>query len=809
LNAQRTSLVFYLLLVAVAVYGLFFLIDRETNLEKHRQMESILSELNKQDVAIGRDVLKLRASILSHFDTLASSAQQINNLIVDLEAGLQTVYKTGNSEIAILFSAYREILDEKLITLELIKRNHAITLNSLHYLPMAVERLQRVAQGELKTESGKLLQQILLFNTSPSAQRKGDVEQMVKQLRSSQHPKAQRALLNNVLIHVTLFIRERDKLEGYLETFFNNPAPKHLAVLQSRYSTLRYLETSRLSLIVQGLFALSMVLLAGVGGSLLALRMSNRRILAEVEHQKDTETDLRTNEEKFRSVTMSANDAIISANTDGNITSWNRAAEHMFGFAEETILGQPVAVLIPEKFKQAHLVGIDRFRRTGKSNNIGKTIELTALRQSGDEFPVEMSLSSWAIGKKRSFSAVIRDITERKKIEDELYAAKEASELANRAKSSFLAHMSHEIRTPIGTIIGIVELLHESELKPKQQQFVEILNRAGTGLLSLINDVLDLSKIEADQLLLEESPFDLLELMDDCISVLRIQAHDSGLELYHEGLQGVERFVVGDAQRLRQILLNLLGNAIKFTEQGRIVLKVARSEENELFFQVSDTGLGISAEKQATIFAPFIQVDSSTTRRYGGTGLGLAICNRLVGHMRGKIWLKSSLGEGSTFCFTARLPPASVQTETYSSPATETSKAMAEAKVDLKNLSVLVVDDAEENLLVYTSYLTKAVRKVVTAINGAEAVDKFKAGRYDVVLMDIQMPIMDGYVATGRIRQFEKDSNTPPAKIIALTAHAFKEDTRKTKAAGCDLHLSKPVTEVSAKFNPSKSHYHT
>jgi two-component system sensor histidine kinase/response regulator len=630
------------------------------------------------------------------------------------------------------------------------------------------------------------------------------------------------------------------------------------------------------------------------------------------------------------SIVNSSEGAIIGNTLDGMIASWNRGAEKLYGYTAAEAIGKPISMLVPLNLNYELAKLLEQIK---KGIHIDR-YEMVRIRKDGSRVDVSLTVSPIrdSSGKLLGMSTIAQDITERKRMEEQLAQSHEAALEATRLKSEFLANMSHEIRTPMNGVIGMTDLLLDSELNPAQREFGEVIQSSAKALLTLLNDILDFSKIEAGKLEFAATDFSLRDCLSGTLKAPAVRAHAKELDLAYYISPEVPDNLIGDPDRLRQIVINLVSNAIKFTEQGEVLIQVDKKWQSDtqifLQFSVTDTGIGLAPEKQKSIFEAFVQADSSTTRRYGGTGLGLSISSRLVEMLDGKIWVESEPGKGSAFRFTARFDLQKVQPTRISSLAPEslrelpvlivernastrklieemcvswrmqptaveddyealerlqeahqTGKPFALAIIDSallektayrlsdaislhpelvhqvilltstlvsvsdkqisktlqhcsfltkpvkpsdllntimsafklqparqsasfkgtvqaaergSGLRILVAEDNPVNQLVVRKILEKRGHQVTLADNGRIALEALAQEAFDLVLMDIEMPEMNGIETTLAIRRKEQISGQHQP-IMALTAHAMKEDAERFLAAGMDDYLSKPI----------------
>ena len=494
---------------------------------------------------------------------------------------------------------------------------------------------------------------------------------------------------------------------------------------------------------------------------------------------------------EVNAIVRTAVSGIVTISAGGIIQVYNPAAEKLFGWSRHEVLGKNVSMLMEDAFASRHDGYLAQFSKDRQSKVIGFEREVKALRKDGSVFPAHLAVGHAQVSENNHFFvAFISDISEQKKIQDSLKRAKEAAEMGARSKTTFIANMSHEIRTPMNAIIGFTEvLLQDAQLSQRSAEHVHIVLRSAKALMGIINDILDISKLESGKFSLERVAFHLPNALADALRLVDHQATDKGLTVTLEYHADLPLRVTGDPTRLRQIMLNLVGNAIKFTETGSIRIAVHASQQQDMLkFSVSDTGIGMTAEQIDKVFEPFTQADASTTRRFGGTGLGTVISKQIAEQMGGEIWIDSSYGEGSTFHFTACLPQASV----LEGCLFEEGSAIAAGYVSPRIFHILLAEDILANATLAMLRLRQQGHRVDSCENGREAVAAFEAGHFDLILMDVMMPEMDGLEATRAIRTIEK-TRGGRVPILALTASVMREDYDKCVAAGMDGVQAKPI----------------
>jgi PAS domain S-box-containing protein len=533
----------------------------------------------------------------------------------------------------------------------------------------------------------------------------------------------------------------------------------------------------------------------------LEVRVSERtsELQKEIAERKNTEQKLEERTAFFNSLIENSPIAIVAVGINDIVQFCNPAFENLFGYPQADVIGKSLLRLLTNEEIRAEVAA------NREALWKGKVIHTVSRRARRDGTLVDVEAFSVPLGPTGHRTGAVmqyQDITERKRAEEALLRAKDAAESASRAKSEFLANMSHEIRTPMNGIIGMTELTLDTQLTPEQREYLGLVRASADSLLKLINDILDFSKIEAGKIDLENVEFPFQQSLDETLKSLVLRACQKDVELSWRVGPGIPKYLKGDVGRLRQIVVNLVGNAVKFTKRGEIKVSVEAESESDagvmLHFQVRDSGIGIPKEKQRMIFDAFTQVDSSTTRNYGGTGLGLAITSRLVQLMGGKIWVESELGKGSIFHFTSRfeltgaVPRMTASEDPKAIRSLPAGPAVSDTSKAPQGMKILLAEDNAVNRRLAIALLQKRGHRIAATENGQEALDALERENFDLVLMDVQMPVLDGFDAIRAIRAKEQssDSHLP---IIALTAHAMKGDRERCLAAGADEYVTKPI----------------
>ena len=494
---------------------------------------------------------------------------------------------------------------------------------------------------------------------------------------------------------------------------------------------------------------------------------------------------IREGSSRLHATLDTAVDGIIIIDSKGTVRDYNRSAERLFGWKPSEVIGRNIKMLMPEPYQSAHDGYLENYMSTREARIIGTGREVVGLRKDGSHMPMRLAVGRMELPGELLFVGFVSDISDRHALEVSLRETAERAEQAAAAKSIFLANMSHEIRTPMNSIIGFSELLLQTDLSPSQRSHLAIILQSSRSLLRLINDVLDTTKMEKGKLDLENIDFSMRSLAMQIESSLRLAAQSKQLTLTVRYPEDMPKYFEGDPLRLMQILNNLVGNAIKFTEKGGVDVGFSYDGE-QVQFEVTDTGIGMSAEQVEMIFTPFTQADASISRRFGGTGLGTTIARQLVTQMGGDIHVESTPGKGSTFRVRIPLP--------IGQPPQETGAGVP--RVELPPMKILIADDVPQNLELLTLVLQQAGHVVTSANDGAEALERYTTGTFDLVLMDVHMPGVDGLQATRLIRQHERNNKRRVTPVVALTASVMAEDRQAARQAGMDGFALKPIEPV-------------
>lgn len=501
--------------------------------------------------------------------------------------------------------------------------------------------------------------------------------------------------------------------------------------------------------------------------------------------------ELRVAEKKFRGIFENALEGIFQFSPEGSILSANPAVATLFGFESPEEMANSVTDIGYQCFSSPE--ALQQILDLMDPNGVLTAHEVEIKQKNGEYAWASLSLRTekGEDGKVLYYEGSMIDISDKKE-KEAAERRQKAADAANQAKTLFIAKMSHEIRTPLNSVLGMTELLKETDLSGSQQEYIDVLYSSGEFLQAIINDILDFSKLEARQFEMEQIPFSLSDVANEVFGLFAFKAKEKRIAFNTSLAPEISPFVIGDPLRLKQILINLIGNAIKFTSYGSVsieIKKIADSPESKdrenILFSISDTGIGIPFSKQDKIFDSFTQADSFVSRQYGGTGLGLSICKKLVEHMGGEISVESHEGTGTEFSFTLGFRLADKESLAKASETDENALS--------PGMKILLVDDIPPNRTVIHKFLEAYSPVITDAENGREAMDKFTTESFDFVLMDVEMPVMNGLEATEAIRRWEDENGLKSTPLIVLSAHAFGEQRKKCFEAGCDDLLVKPI----------------
>lgn len=512
------------------------------------------------------------------------------------------------------------------------------------------------------------------------------------------------------------------------------------------------------------------------------------------------------NERRLSAIIDSSTAALLTIDRSGALCSFNSNAEHIFGYTADEVMGENVRILMPMPHRSNHDRYLHRYLTSGPKRNLGITQEVKGRRKNGEVFPIWLAVSEIKATEHELFVASILDITHQKQADEELAnhrdnlrtmihertkdlkIAMEKAEAANLAKSNFISNISHEIRTPMNSVLGFLALALDNEALPKElRRYLECAHRSSWSLLGLLDDILDISKLEGGHLELDVAPFDLARLLRDITRAMAVAAEEKGLSLRLVISPRLPECCTGDPIRLRQVLFNLLSNAVKFTHKGGVEIHAEARKGDTVHFFIQDTGIGIAQSQLTRIFEPFAQADDSSTRPYGGTGLGTAIAKQLTELMGGTIWAESEVGKGSTFHLTLTLPAAEAN-----QPCHLPRKTICPSRVT-EGLAILVAEDVAENAKLIMIRLEQKGHRATCATNGQEVLQALARAPFHLILMDVHMPDLDGLEATRRIRRGDAGDSCRTIPIIGLTASSGKQDIQTCLDAGMDEVVPKPI----------------
>ncbi len=772
---RRDWVKYGLWLCALVLLGWLLRQSTQVDVDRHIRIVRNFEQLRHQDARLNQYVLQARHGQLKNYDPIITSQQQIENILDRLQMDAPYFFGEGHSPIQTAFTHYRALTRSKSESVESFKSHNAVLRNSLRYFPIATRALldQRASWAARDRLLHELLENVLLYDHAVDEALYGKITRTVAELQHLGGKDAQS--LTGLAKHVSIILTHRVEVDDLVRDITQSHTAQLGEEVFSRYAddfAQREHKATQYKLAMALLSVAILFYVAWVMSNLAKARNTLRSSLRELEFQK---------------FALDQHSIVSIADRAGKIIYTNDKFSEISLYSRQELLGQDHRLL--NSGHHSH----EFFRQMWETILAGKVWqgEMKNRRKDGTTYWVDSTIVPFMDeqGEPLRYVSIRSDITERKLNEALTRKAKEAAEEANRAKSDFLANMSHEIRTPMNGIIGMTELALDTELNAEQREYVGLVKTSADALLVIINDILDFSKIEAGKMSLEHIEFCVQDMLSQTVRAIAVRAHQKGLELLLDIDPQIPQMLIGDPGRLRQVILNLISNAIKFTEQGEVVVRVRLmsqvEEEVRLHISVSDTGIGIPADKQQAIFESFSQADSSTTRKYGGTGLGLTISSRLVELMQGKVKVASEVGKGSEFNVEVQLGKSA----TSVSPLFEAGK--------LSGLRVLVVDDNATNRQIILRLLQAWKMQPEAVACGTEALAemarvKHSDERYQLLLLDVRMPDMDGFAV---VEQLRSQPDLCDAPIMLLTSDGQRGDAARCRELGISAYLLKPFAQ--------------
>ena len=767
--------------------GFFYYKSSSIDARQHVRISAELRLLHQLEERLGLIVLQRRLGMLRNYDSLVQTQQQIDSIIQKLGAEHPELFLHGKTELPTRFAGYVRFRAVQRELIETFKSQNAVLRNSVRYFPVAVEILlegpSHLRDGDpLEVEvRDNLLHDMLVYQISPSEARLVAIQDSISRIAraTSSYPPRQKQQIEALIMHAGIMTAYKDETDRTVSSILSSRSTEALDDVFNLYS--KQFELAEHEANLYRFWLMLFALFGLIYGVYSLIRVSKAR----------DEINRSLMELEFQKFALDQHSIVSVADCSGKITYTNGKFSEISQYAADELLGQDHRLLNsgyhPSSF----------FKEMWQTIGHGQVWhgEVKNRRKDGSHYWVESTIVPFMDeqGKPLRYVSIRSDITVRKQAEADMLWAKEAAEAASRAKSDFLANMSHEIRTPMNGIIGMTELALDTDLSAEQREYLGLVKTSADSLLTIVNDILDFSKIEAGKMVIEKIEFSLQDMLLQTVRSIALRAHQKELELLLDIDPAIPQLLLGDPGRLRQIILNLIGNAIKFTEQGEIMvcatLLEAKQDKRSIRLQlrVSDTGIGIPADKQQAIFESFSQADTSTTRKYGGTGLGLTISTRLVELMQGHIRVESEVGKGSTFHVEVVLERASHSIK----PKYETGK--------LTDMRVLVVDDNATNRDIAVKLLQGWKMRPHAVANGAEAIAELdranqEGADYKLLLLDVRMPELNGFTVVEHLRAHPALTAAP---IMMLTSEGQRGDAVRCKELDISAYLLKPFAQAN------------